>query len=193
MKYIKSIGALLVIVLLLAACSGSKIETNMSRDIQPFTFTTQDNKTLSNKDLEGKWWIADMIFTNCTSVCLPMTANMTKLQKQAKRANLDVQFVSFSVDPKRDTPEVLKKYAEQYGIDFSNWSFLTGYDFDTIKKISIKSFQAPVVKPAEDSDQYTHGTSFYLVNPDGEVVKRYSGLKKDDMNQVMEDLYTVLK
>ncbi|MFD2210832.1 SCO family protein [Virgibacillus halophilus] len=192
MKHLRGLTVLLVLALILAGC-GSKIETNMSRDIQSFNFTTQDNKTLSNKDLEGKWWIADMVFTNCTTVCLPMTANMMQLQKEAKKENLDVQFVSFTVDPKHDTPKVLKEFADQYGVDFSNWHFLTGYDFDKIKKISIKSFQAPVVEPPEGSDQFTHGTGFYLVNPDGEVIKKYSGAQKDDLEQIIDDLKTLQK
>lgn len=192
LRHLKHLSVLLALVIILSAC-GSKIETNMSRDIQPFQFTTQDNKKLSNKDLEGKWWVADLIFTNCTTVCPPMTANMMQLQKQAKKENLDVQFVSFSVDPERDTPKVLTEFANQYGADFDNWTFLTGYEFDKIKKISIKSFQAPVEKPPEESDQFMHGTRFYLVNPDGKVIKSYSGTDKDDMKLIIDDLKTVQK
>ncbi len=84
---------------------------------------------MSLDNLKGKWWIADFIFTNWTTVCLPMTNNKSILQRKLKDNNLDVQLVSFSVDPDFDSPEVLKEYAEQYGVDFSNWSFLTGYDF----------------------------------------------------------------
>src|SRR5699024_8783779 len=83
----------------------------------------------------------------------------------------DAQLVSFSVDPERDTPDVLKEYAKDYDADLDNWTFLTGYDFQTIKELSIKSFQSLLEEAPEDSDQVTHDTRFYLVTPEGKVNK----------------------
>src|SRR5574337_100997 len=123
MKKILLLHILLAFILI--GCSSEAIETNMSEKVDDFQFTTQDNESLGLKDLEGQWWIADFIFTNCTTVCLPMTANMAELQSRMKDENLDVQLVSFSVDPDYDTPEVLKEYGERYQADFGNWSFLT--------------------------------------------------------------------
>src|SRR5690554_3570292 len=120
---------MLSLVLFLVACGEKEIEPNMSGDIADFEFTTQDNEKLSLEDLNGEWWIADFIFTNCTTICLPMTSNMAKLQKELKEEELDAQLISFSVDPDYDSPEILKEYAEEYGADLSNWSFLTGYEF----------------------------------------------------------------
>lgn len=178
-------------LLLLTACGGYNIETNMARDIEPFEFTTQDNETLSHEDLEGEWWIADMIFTNCTTVCLPMSTNMSLLQDKIQEENLDVKLVSFSVDPDYDTPEVLSEYADEYDVDLDSWAFLTGYDFDTIKEISIKSFQSPLLEPPEGDDQFTHGTSFYLVSPEGEVLKKYNGVESSETDIIMGDLRRV--
>ncbi|MFA1818807.1 SCO family protein [Virgibacillus oceani] len=175
----------------LTACGGYNIETNMDREIEAFEFTTQDNETFSHEDLEGEWWIADMVFTNCVTVCLPMTTNMSLLQDKIKDENLDVQLVSFTVDPDYDTPEVLTEYAEEYDADLDNWTFLTGYDFDTIKEISIKSFQAPLIEPPEDDDQVTHGTRFYLVSPEGEVIKGYNGVESSETDVIMGDLRRV--
>ena len=117
-------------MLLLQAC-GKKypIETNMNETVAWFSFTTQDHGTLQLDDLKGEWWIADFIFTNCTTVCLPMTANMSYLQDRLEEENIPVQLVSFTVDPERDKPEVLKQYAEQHHANFANWHFLAGYDF----------------------------------------------------------------
>lgn len=175
----------------LAAC-GAEIEPNMSSEVSEFSFTTQDNETLSSEDLEGEWWIADFVFTNCTTVCLPMTSNMSKLQDKMKEEELDAQLVTFSVDPEYDTPEVLKKYAESYDADLDNWTFLTGYDFQTIKELSEKSFLSPLEAPPEGSDQVGHGTRFYLVNPDGEIIKSYSGAISDSIDLIIEDLKIVL-
>lgn len=186
--------SIFIIILFLVGCSGEykEIKPNMSETVADFSFTTQDNEKLSLDDLKGEWWIADFIFTNCTTVCLPMTNNMSILQEKLQDNNLDVQLVSFSVDPDFDSPEVLMEYAKQYDADFSNWSFLTGYDFQTIKELSIKSFRSLVKAPDRDSDQVTHGTSFMLVTPNGEYIKSYNGLDANEMDLIVEDLKKVL-
>lgn len=177
-----------VILLLLNACNKLPIDTNMSEDVAEFSFTTQDNETLSLDDLHGEWWIADFIFTNCETVCLPMTSNLSKLQKELEARNLSVQFVSFSVDPDYDTPEVLREYGQQYEANFDTWSFLTGYDFQTIKELSIKSFRALLKEPEYGDDQVMHDTRFFLVNPEGKVIKGYDGVKSDSIDEILNDI-----
>ena len=186
---------ILSLILFLVGCGGEykDIDPNMSEDIADFEFTTQDNQSLSLEDLEGEWWIADFIFTNCTSVCLPMTHNMSILQTKLNEENIDAQLVSFSVDPDYDSPEVLKEYAEEYDADLSNWSFLTGYDFQTIKELSIKSFRSLVQAPERGSDQVSHGTGFMLVTPEGKLIKSYDGLSAGDMDLIVEDLKVIEK
>src|SRR5690554_1167574 len=180
---------LLITVLTLAACGGNKVETTMNEPVEDFEATTQDGDTLTRDDLKGQWWVADFIFTNCTTVCLPMTSDMKKLQDKLEEAGVEnYHLVSFSVDPERDSPEVLKQYAEDYGADLSNWTFLTGYEFDYIKDLAVNSFKNLVAAPAEGDDQIMHGSYFFLVNPDGEVIKNYSGTEADEMDQIVEDL-----
>ncbi|HLR69536.1 SCO family protein [Virgibacillus alimentarius] len=190
MRFIKFFA--FIFILFLAACGGEDIETNMSEEVADFEFTTQDEKKLSNKDLEGEWWVADFVFTNCTTVCLPMTSNMSILQDKLKEEDLDVQLVSFSVDPEHDTPEVLRDYAKEYEADLDNWTFLTGYDFQTIKELSIKSFRSLLAEPQPGDDQVTHGTNFFLINPEGEIVKKYDGVDKKEIETIVEDLKAVL-
>lgn len=190
MRYFKSI-MLILVVFFLAAC-GEDIETNMSENVADFDFTTQDKGNLSLDDLEGEWWVADFIFTNCTTVCLPMTSNMSVLQDKMKEEELDAQLVSFSVDPDYDTPEVLQEYADEYDADLDNWTFLTGYDFQTIKELSIKSFRSMLAEAQPGDDQVTHGVSFFLVNPEGKVIKKYDGRDQKEMDNIIEDLKIVL-
>lgn len=179
----------LTLVLFLIGCSEKlPIETNMSEKVRDFTFTTQDEGKLGLEDLKGKWWIADFIFTNCTTVCLPMTSNMSQLQDKLKEEQIDIQLISFSVDPEYDTPEVLTEYGHSYNADFSNWAFLTGYDFDTIANLSVKSFRAAILAPGPGSDQVSHDTRFFLVSPEGKVVKGYNGVNFDSIDEVIEDL-----
>src|SRR5699024_12641638 len=107
-------------------------------------FNNEHDESVSLDDLKGDWWIADFVFTNCTTFCLRMTSNMTALQNKMDDQAVSVQLVSFSVDPDYDTPEVLKEYRESYEADFETCDFLTGYDFEIIKKVSIKSFRSMV-------------------------------------------------
>lgn len=177
----------------LSACSDSlPIETNMSEKVSDFTFTTQNEEQIGLDDLKGEWWIADFIFTNCTTVCLPMSFNMSNLQTSLKDEGIDVHLISFSVDPDYDTPSILMEYGEEHDADFDTWSFLTGYDFQTIKELSIKSFRAPLKEPGIGSDQVMHDTRFFLVSPEGKVVKGYDGVESDSMDEILEDLKILL-
>jgi len=191
MKKYLHIGLLVCIAFILSACSDD-IEPTMESTVADFEFTTQDEDTLSNKDLEGKWWVADFIFTNCETVCIPMTTNMVTVQEKLDEEGIDdVEIVSFSIEPDRDTPEVLTEYADDYGADLSNWTFLTGYDFETIQELSIKSFKNMVEDAPEGDDQIMHGTYFFLVNPEGEIIKNYVGTDSDDIDLLVEDIKNV--
>lgn len=191
MRYFKAIVFILFIFLIGCSESYQEIDPNISETVANFSATTQDNETLELDDLSGEWWIADFIFTNCTTVCLPMTSHMSLLQEKLNEEDLDIQLVSFSVDPDYDSPEVLKTYAEGYEVDLSSWSFLTGYDFQTIKELSIKSFRSLLQAPERGSDQVTHGTEFMLVTPEGKLIKKYDGLSSEEMDKIIDDLKTL--
>ncbi|MFP3359611.1 SCO family protein, partial [Planococcus sp. SIMBA_143] len=110
-------------------------------EVENLTYTDQTNSEFGLSDLDGKVWIADLIFTNCETVCPPMTANMSQLQDKLSGADVNVERVSFSVDPNRDTPEELMKFSEKFDADLSNWHFLTGYDNEEIKSFAESSFK----------------------------------------------------
>ncbi|MEJ8778911.1 SCO family protein [Pseudogracilibacillus sp. ICA-222130] len=191
---------LLMTILSIAACSndtGNNVDgesskqpmesTTISDSVEPFEAINQDENEVSLHDFEGQWWVANFVFTNCTTVCPPMTRNMKILQDGLEEAGLDdVQLVSFSVDPERDTTDVLKEYGENHGANFDTWNFLTGYDFDTVKNISETSFKSSLLPPGDGDDQVMHTISFFLINPDGEVVDRFDGTKQDDMDLLVE-------
>src|SRR4051812_15425954 len=93
-------------------------------DAPKFKLTDQDGKPFDSEQLKGQVWVAALIFTNCPGVCPSMTEKMKKLQEAVPSKN--VQLVSFTVDPERDTPAVLKQYAQRFNADESRWHFLTG-------------------------------------------------------------------
>ncbi|MCS0672107.1 SCO family protein [Cytobacillus firmus] len=187
----KSVFAIIVSVfmlLVLSACGQSGIKDALNWELADFKYTNQDNQEIGLKDLEGKVWVADFIFTNCEDVCMPMTANMKKLQDLAKKEGIkNIEFVSFSVDPKVDTPEVLKEFASTYNADFTNWHFLTGYSQEEIEKYAMEYFKAIVKKP-QTGDQVIHGTDFYLVDQNGNVMKYYTGLNEIPLDEIMNDI-----
>ncbi|MGX1264498.1 protein SCO1/2 [Rossellomorea marisflavi] len=147
---------------------------------------------MSLDDLKGKVWIADFIFTNCETVCPPMTFNLTKLQKDLKDEGVeDYRIVSFSVDPENDTPEKLTEYIGNFEANTDKWDLLTGYEFDKIKNLAEKSFKS-VVANVSDSDQKIHGTSFYLVDQEGTVVKTYSGNSDVPYDEMVSDIKALI-
>ncbi|MBS4190404.1 SCO family protein [Bacillus sp. FJAT-49705] len=166
--------SVLLLSLVLVGC-GQGIKDPLNWKIEDLSAVTEEGKEMGLDDLKGKVRIADFIFTNCATVCPPMTANMTKLQGLLKEKGLEVEIVSFSVDPAVDTPERLKEYALKFNADLSNWHLLTGYSQDFIEDYALKNFKTIVQKPDTDT-QVIHGTSFYLIDQEGKVVKDYNGI-----------------
>lgn len=179
---------LIVIVALLSACGQKGIENPLDYPVNDFNAVTQDNKPFEKKNLDGKIWVADFIFTNCADVCPPMTANMTKLQKMVEEEELkNVEFVSFSVDPTVDTPEKLTEYAKNFGLKDDNWTFLTGYSQEFIETYARETFKTLVKKPQE-GDQVIHQTYFFLVGPDEKVKKIYDGYQEVPYDEMVSDI-----
>ena len=186
--YVKLLVPLFLIFFVVACSNEQKIPNATDYEVESFTFKNQDNADVSLEDLKGKVWVADFIFTSCTTVCLPMTANMKKLQERLAEEGIeDVQLISFSVDPEIDKPDVLKEYGEKFDADFTNWHFLTGYSQDEIESFSLESFKVTVQKP-KDNDQVIHSVSFSLVDQEGKVVQSYSGLDDIPMDDIIQHI-----
>ena len=187
---------LIITVLILGACSGNEFKPDHKLKIEPFTFTNQHNEKVSLDDLKGEVWLAQFVFSNCTSVCGPMMVNMATLQDELIKEKVeDYKIVSFTVDPAFDTPKVLQGYLDDFApMDESKWEMLTGYKQAEITEIAKKSF-AQIVIPDPNSDQVTHGTRFALVNQDGLVVKLYDGIGAGEnrFESYVDDIVTDMK
>lgn len=191
----KLLPLLLILVFVLVACtSGNSFKAELDYKVSDFTYTDQNKKEVSLSDLEGKPWLAMFIFTTCTTVCPPMTANMVDIQKQFKEEGLeDYNIVGFSVDPTVDTPEKLTEYLSNYDLpDASKWSLLTGYTQADIEKFAVDSFKT-LVKKTDGNDQVIHGTSFMLVDQKGTVVKSYSGVSDVPKDEMVVDMKSIIK
>ncbi|PPA70887.1 SCO family protein [Jeotgalibacillus proteolyticus] len=182
----KKLAGILLFVscILLASCSPFQPE---GPKVSGFTFTNQHEEAFGLEQLEGKVWIADFIFTNCETVCPPMTSTMKQVQDELREQNLDAEIVSFSVDPTVDTPEILKEYLARFTDDDSNWQLLSGYSQKEIERFALDEFQTLVNKPNE-ADQVIHGVNFYVVNPDGILVNEFSFTDPEVIEKIVDEV-----
>lgn len=132
--------------------------------LSDFTLTEAGGQPLGRANLLGKVWIADFIFTHCAGPCPLMSQKMKRLQDDLSDL-ADLRLVSFSVDPLRDTPEVLRSYGQGHQADPQRWFFLTG-DMDRIYDLAIKGFKITVEEARRDQ-QIIHDTRFILVDREG--------------------------
>jgi len=136
-----------------------------------FELTDQNGKVFVSDSLKGKAWIANFIFTRCQGMCPLMSGQMANLQDQLKDA--EIQFVSFSVDPDYDTPEILSDYARKYHAEESRWIFLTGEKSKVWELIS-GGFMLGVEKASEEdlkqgAEPVMHSSRFVLVDKEGRI------------------------
>lgn len=190
MKRLGLVHLLVLLTVVLAACGADKLESTLGWEVGNIEGISQEKETFSVSDMEGKVWLADFIFTSCNTVCPPMTRNMAKIQDMLKEEGVEAEIVSFSVDPNVDTPGKLKDFAAKYGASFENWTFVTDYTQEEIQSFAKDSFKTLAIK-TEGNDQVTHGNSFYLIGPEGKVLKKYNGVQDVPYEQIVEDVKTV--
>lgn len=154
--------------------------------IEDFSFTNQNGKTITQKEYEGKIYVADFFFTTCPSICVPMGKNMAWLQEQIKN-NPKVMLLSHTVMPDIDTPEVLKAYAKEKGVIDSKWNLVTG-DKKDIYYIARKSYLA--VKTTNSSELYdmVHTENFVLVDSKRRIRGFYDGTNLDEVKRLLDDI-----
>jgi protein SCO1/2 len=154
-----------------------------------FSLTDQNGKTVTRADLAGKVWIADFIFTNCAGTCPMLTDTMIRLQGALPK---EVHLVSFSVDPGRDTPDVLAAYAAKVEADKDRWHFLTG-EKEKLYDLSIKGFKLALEDTGgTDAEPITHSTRLVLVDKEGKIRGYYGGTDKEEMKKLFFDAMKLL-
>ena len=147
-----------------------------ARPAPAFELTDQSGETLSLSDLSGKVLLVDFIFTHCPGPCPILTGLHVDVQKRIPEELADrIHFVSISLDPLRDTPEALDAYARARGADLRRWSFLTG-DPDRVDAVVKAYGVGSTRKPDGDID---HVVATFLVDGDGQIVRRYLGLEHE--------------
>ncbi|HEX6769521.1 MAG TPA: SCO family protein [Candidatus Binatia bacterium] len=162
--------------------------------VPDFKLTERSGMEVNLARLRGKIWIADFIYTTCTDTCPLQTAAMAKLQKEFA-AKSNVQFVSVSVDPERDTPPVLSAYADKHDADRQRWYFLTGQR-DQVIKLMRDGFHLSVAAlpdSGEAKGMIPHSPRFVLVDGQAQIRGYYDSRAMDGLARLRNDIETLLK
>jgi len=154
--------------------------------IADFSFVNQNGDTITQKDYEGKIYVADFFFTTCGSICPKMSTNLADVQK-AVLNNPKVMLLSHTVFPEVDSVSVLKAYAVKYGVVDSKWNLVTG-DKKEIYTMARKSYLAVKLGRPDQLYDMVHTENFVLVDQKRRVRGFYDGTKKEEINRLLEDI-----
>ncbi len=151
--------------------------------------------TVNLYDIQNKPIVADFFFTHCAGICPRLTANMVKMQRSFIKGGDEyhkidtsvVQFVSFTIDPERDSAERLKEYADRFGVNHDNWWFLTG-NRDSIYNFIFEQLHVDKYAEAPIDSNFVHTNRFVLIDKTFKVRGFYDGLDSTSLNKLSQDI-----
>lgn len=153
-----------------------------------FSLPERSGRLFSSAELKGKVWVADFIFAHCAGSC-PLLSQKMKTFQDAWKGNPDFRLVTLTVDPDRDTTQVLKAYADDYHADPAQWFFLTGKKADVYK--TIRQGFREVAEPNSEPDpgfDFIHTTRLVLVDGHGQIRGFYDGESDDEVKKLQQDV-----
>ena len=164
--------------------------------VPPFSLIERNGGEISLSDLKGKESIVNFIYTNCPDTCPIQSAQMRQIQEEFQNEN-GLRLVSITVDPTRDTPEVLSEYAKRFGADPARWFFLTGkkeaiYNFAQAG-FRLGALEIPHEKRPESGATHTHSPRFVLVDREARIRGYYVSTDADAMKRLRTDLMILLR
>lgn len=166
--------------------NGKTVTDTVYQTIPVFRFVNQYGDSITNKNLDGKIYVADFFFTSCPSICPVMHRNMLSVYKEFKGES-NFRIVSYSIDPKYDSVAVLKKYADKLGISGNTWWFLQGKKDETYKLAD----SYLVSRPKEDNTVaggLVHDGYFILIDKQKRIRGAYDGTQADQVNKLIADI-----
>jgi Uncharacterized protein SCO1/SenC/PrrC, involved in biogenesis of respiratory and photosynthetic systems len=172
-------------LLLFAGCAGKQDPLPVYGQIPDFALTAETGQPFTRASLDGKVWVADLIYTTCPGPCPRMSSLMHQLQ-QASSSLPEVQLVSFTVDPEHDTPAVLAQYAIRYQAQPNRWHFLTG-PRATLDHLARDSFKLNSVDAS-----LSHSTRLVLLDRQSRIRGYYGTSDDNPVIQLMYDIKRVM-
>lgn len=155
------------------------------KQIPDFQLLSQKGETFTKEDLNNKIYVADFFFATCPDICKDMSSQLVRVQ-EAFRDDASVQIVSFTVNPEHDSVSVLQEYAESYGADPAQWTFLTG-PREEIYSLARNGFYLPVQQVAGEQD-FIHSEKFMLVDKNHQVRGIYNGTDPVDVDRLITEI-----
>jgi protein SCO1/2 len=161
--------------------------------VPAFSFADQDGRIITEKDLAGKVYVAEYFFTTCRGICPKLNNNMKKLAVEYS-GEPDFRLLSYTVDPETDSVGRMKHYADSLGADPGKWYFLTGRK-DSLYHLARTGYllDDPKNNALNINEQFLHTQFLALVDRGGRVRKIYDGLKSDELDELRNDIHTLLK
>jgi protein SCO1/2 len=159
--------------------------------IPSFRFLNQDSVYVSEKDVEGKVYVADFFFTTCPTICPKMKTQMLRIYERYKDRD-EVRIISHSIDPDFDTPNVLKDYAARLQVKAPKWNLLTG-NKAAIYQLGQKSYMVSAQEDPNEAGGFVHSGAFILVDKNRHVRGIYDGTVEGEVNHLLEDMEILLK
>ena len=179
----------LALLLVAAACAPPAPPRPPLGQVPDFRLLERSGQAVTRGDLLGRPWVADFIFTSCAGVCPAMTARMARLRREAPAGQ--VRFVSFTVDPARDTPEVLARYAAKAGAG-PDWLFVTGPQKDlhalATAGFKLAAMEVPLGQEQGADGPFLHSGKFVLVDREGAIRGYYDSDDEEEMGALARDL-----
>jgi protein SCO1/2 len=173
----------------ISAAEAAKGEPPVMFAAPKFDFVNQDGKQTANKQLQGRIWIADFIFTHCAGSCPLVTAKLVQVQKDLNDPEL--RFVSFSVDPERDDPTTLKDYGEKNHSGDSRWLLLRPPDRKAVMLVAQK--MAAITHSVDAHDSILHTDFFVLIDQTGKVRGLYDSKQDHEIERLKSDIRVLSK
>ena len=188
-------GAVMIVVLAILTLARRPEPPPVIKDAPDFALIHHDGTTVGRDQLAGEPWIADFIFTRCPAICPRMTSQMAHVAETLGDGS-PVRFVSISVDPEHDTPEVLAAFAARHGAG-DGWYFLTG-DKETIFALSREGFMlgietSPPEGVATGDDPVIHSNRFVLVDRRGRIRGYYDPFDEAEIARLLGDVRALLR
>lgn len=166
---------------------GKIITDTVWRKVANINLQNQLGDSVSLDSLKGKVLVANFFFTRCPSICPKLTSNIHKLQESFKKSPGYVHFLSFSVDSERDSVPALKKYADKFNIDHSNWWLLTGSK-KTIYDFALNEVKLGLQDGEGVDSNFIHTPKFVLMDRNRVIRGYYNGLDSTDMLRLLDDV-----
>lgn len=158
--------------------NGAALTDTIYQTIPDFTFFNEDSVLVNKQTYSGKVWISEFFFASCPSICPIMNTQLKNVEKALQKYRKDIQYLSFTIDPKNDTPSKLKAHKAKLGIKNKNWAFLTGNEAFT-HQLGIEHFLIFAGREQEALGGYAHSGAFTLVDKKGYVRGVYEVVKPD--------------